>query len=254
MSGGGDRVRQPARSEEPHRRGERIAAPLRPARRAQHQAAHVVPLATPQSESGAVGVNASRVQRIAAAGVLAVLAMVGAEGCLRGCSSSKPPVHLNPSMFNQPKYKAQAASDFFYDGKTMREPVAGTVARGMLADDPTLVTGMDAGGKPIATSPVTADADLLARGAERYSIYCQPCHDERGEGQGILSQRAKVPTATLLEKRIQDMPDGQIFDTITNGKGLMGSYRYQVPPHDRWAIIAHVRSMEKKNAEQEAAK
>ena len=70
----------------------------------------------------------------------------------------------------------------------------------------------------------------------------------------MLSQRAKVPTANLLEKRIQDMPDGEIFDTISNGKGLMGSYRYQVPPHDRWAIIAHVRGMEKKNAELEAAR
>lgn len=198
--------------------------------------------------------SATRTTRIAAVAVLAGLSVVGAQGCMRGCSSSKPPVHINPSMFNQPKYKAQAASEFFYDGKTMREPVAGTVARGMLADDPTLVTGMDAAGKPVATSPVTADEALLARGAERYAIYCQPCHDERGEGQGILSQRAKVPTANLLEKRIQDMPDGQIFDTITNGKGLMGSYRYQVPPHDRWAIIAHVRGMEKKNAEMEAAK
>ncbi len=198
--------------------------------------------------------SAARRQRIAAAAVLAVLSVLGAEGCLRGCSSSKPPVHLNPSMFNQPKYKAQAASDFFYDGKTMREPVAGTVARGMLVDDAALVTGMGTDGQPVAKSPVTADEALLARGAERFSIYCQPCHDERGEGQGILAQRAKVPTANLLDKRIQEMPDGQIFDTITNGKGLMGSYRYQVPPHDRWAIIAHVRALEKKNAEMEAAK
>jgi hypothetical protein len=193
-------------------------------------------------------------KRAAAALMLAASSLVGAQGCMRGCSSSKPPIHINPSMFNQPKYKAQAASDFFYDGKTMREPVAGTVARGMFADDPTVVTGMDAGGKPLATSPVATDDALLARGAERYAIYCQPCHDERGEGQGVLSQRAKVPTANLLEKRIQDMPDGEIFDTISNGKGLMGSYRYQVPPHDRWAIIAHVRGMEKKNAELEAAR
>ncbi len=186
--------------------------------------------------------------------VVAVLASLGLQGCLRGCSSSEPPVLINFSMFNQPKYKTQAKSRFFYDGKTMRAPVPGTIARGHLHEDLTLVTGMDAGGQPVAKSPVEVDAALLARGAERYGIYCQPCHDERGEGKGILSQRAKVPTANLMDKRIQNMPDGQIFDTITNGKGLMASYRYPIKAPDRWAIIAYVRSMQKKTVELEAAK
>jgi mono/diheme cytochrome c family protein len=157
-------------------------------------------------------------------------------------------------MFNQPKYKTQAASHFFYDGKTMRPPVPGTVARGHLKEDLALLTGMGADGKPLAQSPVAVDDALLARGAERYGIYCQPCHDERGEGKGVLSERAKVPTANLLDKRIVGLADGEIFDTITNGKGLMASYRYPVVAHDRWAIIAYVRSMQKKNAELEAAK
>ena len=186
--------------------------------------------------------------------LLAVLAPLGVQGCLRGCSSSDPPVLINFSMFNQPKYKAQAASTFFYDGKTMRPPVPGTIARGHLHENAAVTTGLDADGKPVATSPVAVDAALLARGAERYGIYCQPCHDERGEGKGILFQRAKVPTANLMEARIRDLPDGAIFDTISNGKGLMASYRYQVAEHDRWAIIAWVRDMEKKNAEMEAAK
>jgi mono/diheme cytochrome c family protein len=188
--------------------------------------------------------------------LVAALAPVGLHGCLRGCSSSEPPVLINWSMFNQPKYKAQAKSDFFYDGKTMRQPVAGTVARGHLVEDLTLVTGMDGDGKPVAHAPVAPDEKVVARGAERYGIYCQPCHDERGEGKGILSERAKVPTANLMDKRIVEMPDGQIFDTITNGKGLMASYRYPVVAADRWAIIAYVRTMQKKNADQqmEAAK
>jgi len=186
--------------------------------------------------------------------LLAALTPLGLQGCMRGCSSSDPPVLINFSMFNQPKYKAQAASTFFYDGKTMRPPVPGTIARGHLHQDLALSTGMDAGGKPVATSPVVVDEALLARGAERYGIYCQPCHDERGEGKGILFQRAKVPTANLLEPRIRELPDGAIFDTITNGKGLMASYRYQVVAHDRWAIIAHVRDLEKKSAEMEATK
>ena len=186
--------------------------------------------------------------------LLAALTPLGLQGCMRGCSSSDPPVLVNFSMFNQPKYKAQAASTFFYDGKTMRPPVPGTIARGHLHQELALSTGMDAGGKPVATSPVVVDEALLARGAERYAIYCQPCHDERGEGKGLLFQRAKVPTANLMEQRIRELPDGAIFDTITNGKGLMASYRYQVAAHDRWAIIAHVRDLEKKSAEMEATK
>jgi mono/diheme cytochrome c family protein len=173
---------------------------------------------------------------------------------MRGCSSSSPPVLINTSMHNQPKYKAQASSHFFYDGKTMRQPVAGTIARGHLREDVALLTGMDGDGKPLATSPVAVDEALLARGADRYGIYCQPCHDERGEGKGVLSQRAKVPTANLLDQRIRDLPDGSIFDTITNGKGLMAAYRYPIGAHDRWAIVAYVRDMEKKFLEMEAAK
>ncbi len=176
------------------------------------------------------------------------------QGCMRGCSSSSPPVLVNTSMFNQPKYKAQAESAFFYDGKTMRPPVPNTIARGHLREDVALATGMGADGKPLATSPVQSDAALLARGAERYGIYCQPCHDERGEGKGVLSERAKVPTANLLDQRIRALSDGEMFDTITNGKGLMAGYRYPIGAHDRWAIIAHVRDMQKTNAEMEAAK
>ena len=179
---------------------------------------------------------------------------LGVQGCLRGCSSSEPPVLINFSMFNQPKYKSQAQSAFFYDGKTMRPPVPGTIARGHLHEDLARVTGMDGSGQPLASSPVAVDDVLLARGAERYGIYCQPCHDERGEGKGVLSERAKVPTANLLDKRIRELPDGAIFDTITNGKGLMASYRYPVTAPDRWAIIAYVRTMQKKAVEMEAAK
>lgn len=173
------------------------------------------------------------------------------EGCLRGCSSTSPPIHVNPSMFDQPKYKAQAASDFFYDGKAMRAPVAGTVARGHLKEDVAFLTGMGAGGTPLATSPVAADDALVARGKDRFGVYCQPCHDERGEGKGILFQRASVPTANLLDKRIRDLPDGGIFDTITNGKGLMPAYRYPIAVKDRWAIVAYVRKLEKAQVEAE---
>jgi mono/diheme cytochrome c family protein len=181
-------------------------------------------------------------------------AIAGLQGCMRGCASSSPPIHVNPSMFNQPKYRAYASSAFFYDGKAMRAPVPGTIARGHLPEDVAIETGKNPDGSPIATSPITVDEALLARGRERFGIYCRPCHDERGEGKGILFQRAQVPTANLLEKRIREMPDGTIFDTITNGKGLMPAYHYPVRPRDRWAIIAYVRGLEKAEMEREASR
>jgi mono/diheme cytochrome c family protein len=183
-----------------------------------------------------------------------VLALTTLEGCMRGCTSSKPPIHPNYSMFNQPKYLPYAASAFFYDGAAMRLPVPGTVARGHLHEDAVLETGKNADDSPVASSPLPVDDALVERGRDRYGIYCQPCHDERGEGKGVLFQRAKVPTANLLEKRIRDLPDGAIFDTITNGKGLMPAYRYPIRVHDRWAIIAYVRSLEKAQAQREAAR
>ena len=180
------------------------------------------------------------------------LALTTLQGCMRGCTSSEPPIHVNPSMFNQPKYKAYASSGFFYDGKAMRAPVPGTIARGHLPGDSAVDEGKNADGSPVTVSPIAVDEALLSRGQERFEIYCRPCHDERGEGKGVLFQRAKVPTANLLDKRIRELPDGALFDTITNGKGLMPAYRYPIRVHDRWAIIAYVRSLEK--AEMEASK
>ena len=194
----------------------------------------------------------SRVTMTLLALVGCVLALATLEGCMRGCKSSEPPIHLNPSMFNQPKYKAYASSAFFYDGKAMRAPVPGTIARGHLPGDSAIDEGKNPDGSPVTTSPVAVDEALLARGRDRFDIYCRPCHDERGEGKGVLFQRAKVPTANLLDKRIRELTDGALFDTITNGKGLMPAYRYPLQVHDRWAIIAYVRNLEK--AEMEASK
>jgi mono/diheme cytochrome c family protein len=196
----------------------------------------------------------SRVTILALTIVASALTFTTLQGCMRGCTSSSPPIHLNPSMFNQPKYRPYAASAFFYDGAAMRAPVPHTIARGHLPGDPAIETGKNADGSPVATSPITVDEALLARGHERFDIYCRPCHDERGEGKGILFQRAKVPTANLLDKKIRDQKDGEIFDTVTNGKGLMPAYRYPIQARDRWAIIAYVRSLEKAATETEASR
>ncbi len=176
-----------------------------------------------------------------------------ATGCWRGATSPRPPWHPNPNMDNQPKYRPQAVSAFFYDGATMRPPVAGTVARGELHEDAAFYTGLDAGGEPVATIPIAVDDALLERGRERYGIYCAPCHHRRGNGRGILWDRAQIQSADLREERLQGVPDGQIFDVISNGLGLMSGYKYPIPPRDRWAIVAYVRRLQNETVLQNEA-
>ena len=178
-------------------------------------------------------------------GAFVLASGVALSGCARGCTSSRPPIHLNPSMDDQPKVLTQTASTFFYNGSSMREPIPGTVPIGGLREDVAFFTGKGADGQFVA-NPVTTDAALLERGRQRYGIYCQPCHDARGDGQGILFQRGNVPTASFHEEKILKYADGQIFDVITNGMGLMPAYRWPIPPADRWAIIAYVRELERK--------
>jgi mono/diheme cytochrome c family protein len=179
------------------------------------------------------------------AGALALTSCVALAGCARGCTSSRPPIHLNPSMDDQPKVQPQAASDFFYNGASMREPVPGTIPMGGLKENGAFFTGKESDGAFVATNPVTVDEALVERGRQRYTIYCQPCHDARGDGKGILFQRGNVPTASFHQEKILNYPDGQIFDVITNGTGLMSGYRWPIPPADRWAIVAYVRELER---------
>jgi mono/diheme cytochrome c family protein len=186
-------------------------------------------------------------------GVLTFTSLLTVAGCARGCTSSRPPVHLNPSMDDQPKVLTQTASNFFYNGASMREPVPGTIPIGGLKEDAAFFTGKGADDKFVAAIPVTVDETLLERGRQRYVIYCQPCHDARGEGKGILFQRGNVPTATFHQDKILKYPDGQLFDVITNGMGLMPAYRWPIPPSDRWAIIAHVRELQRERQARAAA-
>ena len=176
---------------------------------------------------------------------LALTSVVALSGCARGCTSSRPPIHINPSMDDQPKVRPQTASGFFYNGASMRTPVPGTVAIGGLREDVAFFTGQGVDGQFVAAIPVTVDEALVERGRQRYAIYCQPCHDARGDGRGILFQRGNVPTASFHDEELLAYPDGQIFDIITNGSGLMSGYRWPIPPADRWAIVAHVRELQR---------
>lgn len=173
----------------------------------------------------------------------AALLVVGATAGCRGMTSTKPPIHLNPNMDHQPKYRPQSESAFFYDGAAMREPVPGTVARGELREDTAFFQGKDEAGDDVLHSPVETTEAVLARGADRFGIYCAPCHDPRGTGKGILAQQG-LPTTSFHIQRLHDAADGYIFDVITNGRGLMPAYQWPLSPADRWAVIAYVRQLQ----------
>jgi hypothetical protein len=147
-------------------------------------------------------------------------------------------------MDDQPKVRPQAASTFFFDGASMREPVPGTVAIGGLREDGAFFTGRGADGQFVVSIPRPVDDALLERGRQRYGIYCQPCHDARGDGRGILFQQG-TPTASFHDEKLATYVDGQIFDVITNGVGLMSGYRWPISAADRWAIVAHVRELQR---------
>ena len=175
---------------------------------------------------------------------LALLAVALLLGGCRGCASTRPPIHLNPNMDNQPKLLPQAESRFFADGAAMRRPVEGTVAQGELREDTALWGGRDAGGGFVSGLPVAVDERVLRRGEERYGVFCGPCHGPQADGKGMLFQRAKVASADLLSARVRAMPAGQLYDVVTHGVGLMPPYGSQVPVEDRWAIIAFLRKLQ----------
>jgi cytochrome c553 len=146
-------------------------------------------------------------------------------------------------MHDQPRFKPLAGSDFFGDGRSARPPVEGTVARGQLRDDAHLYTGL-VNGEPAATFPVEITAELLARGRERYDIFCSPCHDRVGRGTGMVVQRGFRQPTSFHDDRLRTALPGYYFDVMTNGFGAMSSYASQVPVRDRWAIAAYIRALQ----------
>jgi mono/diheme cytochrome c family protein len=154
--------------------------------------------------------------------------------------------HLD--MYDQPKIRALNASDFYQDGAGMRPLVDNTVPReGLRTDELTTGrTGGAADGAYLAENPLTVSPELLARGQERWTIYCAVCHGAVGNGRGsaVYPQLNPRPTS-IYEQRLIDAPDGYLYDVIVNGRGTMYSYASRVQDvEDRWAIIAYIREMQ----------
>lgn len=167
------------------------------------------------------------------------------NGCFRGRPSEKPPIHINPNMDDQPKYKAQAESKYFKNGSAMRMPVPGTVARGELFEDTKYYYGKDADGNPVKENPVPVTMQLLKRGQNRFNIYCSPCHGLAGDGQGIVVKRGFLPPPNFHQDLVRNYPDGHIFDVISNGIRNMPSYKHMISVEDRWAIVSYVRALQR---------
>ena len=147
-------------------------------------------------------------------------------------------------MYNQPKYKPLAASEFFADGTSARPLPPHTVARGHLDEDTIFFTGKNDDGTLAATFPMPITKDLLKRGQERFNIYCSVCHGYEGDGNGMIVQRGFPPPNSYHIDRLRQAPPGYFYNVITNGYGVMYSYASRVEPADRWAIAAYIRALQ----------
>jgi len=147
-------------------------------------------------------------------------------------------------MHDQPRYKPFAQSDFFADRRSARPLVDGTIARGHLRDDAVLYTGK-AAGKPVDAFPVAVTAAVMARGQERFDIFCSPCHGRTGAGDGMIVRRGYRKPPTFHQDRLRQAAPGYTFDVITNGFGAMPDYAQQIPVRDRWAIVAYIKALQR---------
>ncbi len=194
--------------------------------------------------------------------VVLLLSVMG----FRGMPATRPPIEVFPDMDHQAKYKAQAESKFFADGRADRPMPAGTVPFGrdtiekhdkdgkvyfadpdFLKADDAHYAGKNADGTFVRTIPagIEVTRELIVRGQERYQIYCAPCHGALGDGNGITKSYGMVATPTYHDDRLRTMADGEIFNTITAGKNTMFSYADKLSSDERWAVVVYVRALQR---------
>jgi mono/diheme cytochrome c family protein len=201
--------------------------------------------------------------------LLATIAIVAMAG-FRGQHSQRTPWEIFPDMVRQPKVRAQSPLGFFADDRGPRMPIAGTVPIGYeLPKAQTIATPAAAVSGPeeraqLAFSaapdyhdtgkmgpnwgtgiPIPLTPELMRRGQQRFNITCAMCHGLNGAGNGITKQYGLTTVVTLQDDRIRKMADGEIFNTITNGKNTMMAYGPNIPVNDRWAIIAYLRALQR---------
>ncbi len=156
-------------------------------------------------------------------------------GLLAGCRQD---------MHDQPKYEPLEASAFYADGRSARQLVPGTVARGQLREDRAFFAGLSEEDQFITALPLELSVELAERGRNRYDAFCSPCHGRQGDGRGMIVRRGFKEPTSFHEARLRDTPVGYFFDVMTRGFGEMSSYAAQLSPRDRWAIVAYIRALQ----------
>jgi mono/diheme cytochrome c family protein len=186
---------------------------------------------------------------------LCVAATIGVLG-FRGSHFRKPPLYIFPDMEWQLKLRPQTPNAFFANGLSSQLPVPGTIPRGSPIqtasgqvypyEDAPVNTGRITGTTNfVEINPLPITAALLKRGQQRFTINCSPCHGQLGDGKGITQKiGAMAVVGNLHDKRMVDMPDGELFYVITNGRNLMGAYGPNITVEDRWAVVAYLRALQ----------
>src|SRR3989338_6592659 len=164
-------------------------------------------------------------RKLAGAMTMAIVLLL--SGC-RGWTSTEPPVHPNPNMDTQIKYKPYRESEFFADKRDMRPRVPETVARGDLSG---------------REQPAITQA-LIKRGQQRFNIYCAPCHSQYGDGNGIVGRKLPIKPTTFHSDFMRTQPLQHFVDVMTDGIRTMPSYKHQIPIEDRWAIAVYIRALQ----------
>jgi hypothetical protein len=183
--------------------------------------------------------------------VVLVMAIAGR----RGDMSRRTPIEVFPDMDRQLKLRPIEPNGFFANGRSSQPHPAGTIARGaaihtasglvMPYEDAPVNTGYVTGSTNfVELNPLLVNAELMKRGQQRFTINCSPCHGQLADGNGITRKYAMAVVANLHDKRIVEMPDGEIFHVITQGRNLMQPYGAQVEVQDRWAIVAYLRALQ----------
>jgi len=200
--------------------------------------------------------------------LLFTIALVAVFG-FRGQKSTGAPVEIFPDMVRQPRVRAQAPLDFFSDGRGARAPITGTVPIGYEMPNPqNSPSGAPPGealshgrvGFSVGTDyyntgkmgdrwgmgiPIPVTPELIERGQQRFNITCAMCHGPTAAGNGITKQYGLATVVSLQDERIRKMADGEVFNTITNGKNTMMAYGPNIMVADRWAIITYLRALQR---------
>ncbi len=163
--------------------------------------------------------------------LLAIAALYGL--LFAGCDNT-----LRQDMANQPRQNPLSPSEFFADGRSERPAVENTVVRGSVQDDSLFVP------KDSNAFPLPVSAELLERGEQRYRIFCTPCHGIQGDGLGMVAMRGMKHPPSYHQDRLRQVPNGYLYDVVTNGFGAMYGYSAQIPSRDRWAIVAYLRALQ----------